>query len=173
MGSDKIGFAPSVSELARLCRVHRSTVQSWMRDPAFPQKQADGFDLFEVGQWKGARDETQKQAERQPKAKAFPQDADPLLSGYDSPGLERYRLAKAGIAELDLRERQGELMNVAEVREFLDSFADILRRASEQLQRQFGRDALLIVTQAIAVQARKYNIFFKTDDEPTNESESK
>jgi hypothetical protein len=58
---------------------------------------------------------------------------DPLLSGGDSPGLERYRLAKAQHAELDLAERRGQVIDVAKCRDTLGRWAAILRRAGERV----------------------------------------
>jgi hypothetical protein len=58
---------------------------------------------------------------------------DPLLSGGDSPGLERYRLAKAQHAELDLAERRGQVIDVGKCRDVLGRWAALLRRAGERV----------------------------------------
>lgn len=60
---------------------------------------------------------------------------DPLLAGGDSVGLERFRLAKAKIAEMDLAERCGELIDVSKARDILGRWASILRRAGERIGR--------------------------------------
>lgn len=58
---------------------------------------------------------------------------DPLLDGGDSPGLERYRLAKAMHAELDLANRKGELIDKEKCRTLLGRWHTILRRTGERL----------------------------------------
>ena len=66
---------------------------------------------------------------------------DPLLTGGDSPGLERYRLAKAALAELDLANRKGELIDVGKCKDMLSRWATIIRRMGERLGKRFGNDA--------------------------------
>jgi len=64
-----------------------------------------------------------------------PQPADPLLVEGDSPGLERYRMAKAKHAELDLELRRGTLIEVGAARDILARWASILRRAGERISK--------------------------------------
>ncbi len=68
----------------------------------------------------------------------------------DSPGLERYRMARAKMAELDLAIRRGELIEVAAWRELMARWANRLRRCGDMLARKFGNDALAVQTDAIA-----------------------
>lgn len=63
---------------------------------------------------------------------------DPLLAEGDSPGLERYRMAKAQHAELDLQARRGELIDVGKCRETISRWAIVIRRMSERLQKRYG-----------------------------------
>jgi phage terminase Nu1 subunit (DNA packaging protein) len=75
---------------------------------------------------------------------------DPLLDAeVDSPGLERYRLAKAALAELDLAERNRTLLPLEEGRAALSRWASIIRRLGEQLGKRFGPDATTAVNDAI------------------------
>lgn len=60
---------------------------------------------------------------------------DPLLVEGDSPALERYRLARAKHAELDLALRCGELIEVAKCRDILARWASVLRRGGERIGR--------------------------------------
>lgn len=80
---------------------------------------------------------------------AAPDSDDPMLGGGTSPALERYRLANAQKAELDLEERAGELVQRARVRDTLLEFAAILRGAGETLGRLHGPEALDILDEAI------------------------
>lgn len=60
---------------------------------------------------------------------------DPLLADGDSPGLERYRMAKAKHAELDLELRRGELIDVSKCRDVLAKWASVLRRSGDRIAR--------------------------------------
>lgn len=60
---------------------------------------------------------------------------DPLLADGDSPGLERYRMAKAKHAELDLEQRRGELIDVSKCRDVLAKWASVLRRSGDRIAR--------------------------------------
>lgn len=74
---------------------------------------------------------------------------DPLLQDGDSPGLERYRLAKASLAELELEERRRSLLPVVKVREALSRWATIVRRMGERLGQRWGADAQTLVNDAL------------------------
>ena len=71
------------------------------------------------------------------------------LAGGDSPALERYRDEKAKLAKLDRLQREGELIRRDEIHDTLMSIAALFRGCGDQLRRQFGNDALLILTEAI------------------------
>ncbi len=67
---------------------------------------------------------------------------DPMLAGgVDSPALERFRDARASLAELDLLERQGVLIPRDEAHAGMVRVAGILRGFGEQ-QRLYGPDAV-------------------------------
>jgi hypothetical protein len=77
-------------------------------------------------------------------------DADPMLAGGDSPNLERYRKAKAELAEMDAQERQGRLVDVDALAEWWSTeIAAPLRRAMATLQLQFGAEAEAIIAAAL------------------------
>lgn len=72
-----------------------------------------------------------------------------LLFGEGGPVIDRLRLAKAQLAELDLAQRRGLLLPRDVTHERLGQMASILRRAGEILQRQFGEDAHRILDEAL------------------------
>jgi hypothetical protein len=75
------------------------------------------------------------------KQHAKPND-DPLLNDDgQSDALERYRLAKAKHAELDLDERRSELVDTSKHRDILSRWAQIIRRFGERLAKSYGNDA--------------------------------
>jgi len=80
------------------------------------------------------------------------QKADPLMDvpSADSPALERYRAAKARLAELAYEQACRTVLPVAEVRAAVTNMTGPLRRASEELGRRFGADAQKIVNDAIS-----------------------
>ncbi len=76
-------------------------------------------------------------------------EGDPLLSSGSSPALEKYREAKAKLAELDLQYREGKTIDRSEAHEVITEAARLIRGAGEDLQRRFGADAQDILDQAI------------------------
>lgn len=75
---------------------------------------------------------------------------DPLMyDDTDSPGLERYRTAKAQLAELDVAERQRSVLRRDQVRDALGRFASILRRLGERLGKRFGPEATKLFNRAL------------------------
>ncbi len=80
------------------------------------------------------------------------QKADPLMDTplADSPSLERYRHAKAKLAELDYEKACRTVLPVAEVRAAVTNLTGPLRRASEELGRRFGAEAQKVLNDAIA-----------------------
>ena len=74
---------------------------------------------------------------------------DPLLAEGDSPALERYRLAKAKHAELDLEQRRGELIDLAKCRDLFGRWGSVIRKMGERVSKRFGVEANQMVAEAI------------------------
>ncbi len=84
------------------------------------------------------------------KQHAKPEGGDPLLeSGEDSPGLERYRLAKAAHAELDLAERRGELLSRDKARTVLGRWSTMLRGLGDRMAKRYGMEAAIAVNETL------------------------
>lgn len=77
-----------------------------------------------------------------------------LAEGVDSPSLERWRAARADMAELDLHQRQQELVALSDVHELFVLTAQVYRDAGDQLVRQFGNAAGDIIAQALEAAER-------------------
>jgi phage terminase Nu1 subunit (DNA packaging protein) len=90
--------------------------------------EARRYDLTEIIPWRI------KYAEALISPKDTP--ADPLLDGGDSPALERYRNAKADLAELDIAEREGRLVESDTIKSVLYAVATSIRELGELYQRQ-------------------------------------
>jgi phage terminase Nu1 subunit (DNA packaging protein) len=128
-------------QVAELCGVEKSTVDRWAGS-GMPWRNGR-YDVAEIIQWLRA------DGPWRPKA-ALPVSDDPLLGAGDSPALERYRLAKAQHAELDLELRKGELIEVIRCREMLARWAVCIRRMGEKLSKRFGNDAALAINESLA-----------------------
>lgn len=76
--------------------------------------------------------------------------SDPLMAGPGSAALERYRLARAKREELELEVRQGNLVELDEMRRGWSLIAAQLRQAVDSLQRTFGEEAAGIVRDAMS-----------------------
>ena len=74
---------------------------------------------------------------------------DPLLAGGDSPGLERYRLAKAELAELDVAERQKQVVNVKDVEQIIGIVAARIRSLGDRMVKRFGKDARKMIDRSL------------------------
>lgn len=92
-------------------------------------------------------------------------EEDEMLRGADSDGLERYRHAKADLAEIELGLRRGEIMEVGTARLALVSIFEALRQAGEQLRREFGPAAAALLAAAVADAAAQARNTFGEDDE--------
>ncbi len=92
-------------------------------------------------------------------------EEDEMLRGPDSDGLERYRHAKAEMAELDLAVRRGETMEVGVARLALASIFETLRQAGEQLRREFGPAAAALIAEAVVDAANQARETFGDDGE--------
>lgn len=130
-------LAQSQDEIAAFCGQSIKTVQGWALQ-GMPGKKRGNYDLAEVVQWL-----RQSGPWRQNAKPAFAGSDDPLLVGNDadSDGLERYRQAKAALAELDLEERKGQLISREKVRPVLARWAAVIRRCGESLGKVFGASA--------------------------------
>lgn len=80
-------------------------------------------------------------------SKLLAEDDDDLLEGEATPALERLRAAKADLAELERDERRRNLLRRQVVHDLLGRVAGVLRNCGEQLQQQFGPDALEILNE--------------------------
>lgn len=78
-----------------------------------------------------------------------PDDADPLMTGGNSPNLERYRKEKADAAAMDNDERRRNLLPRFEVDLVLTQVAHIMRDAVDFVQRNPGCDAVSAYHEAL------------------------
>jgi hypothetical protein len=137
--TSKIVKFSSKSGMARVLGINRGTVASWTNAGDFPGGPNGPWFLPQVIRW--LLDRTKY---RNP-------PTDPLLDGPSdgSDALERYRDARAAIAELDLLERQKSLVDREATRAGLLKIAMVLRRAGTRLQSIHGATAAEIFHHAL------------------------
>ncbi len=81
-----------------------------------------------------------------------------LMRSGESPTLERWRLAKAQLAEIELEEKIGTILNINDVLVFVGTMADIVRRVGERLQRSYGQPAADVLNDGIDDLERIYEL---------------
>ena len=143
--------ATSLAEVAEVFRISERQAASWAKQgmPRRPTDRRGRFEywLVDVVPWQ--LDRLKELYESDPE----------FVGGEDSPALERLRQAKAELAELDLQERRGTLIDAAAASESMRMAIEPMRRAWEALQRQCGDAARVAFDKALdqyekAVRAR-------------------
>ncbi len=71
------------------------------------------------------------------------------MASADGPSLERWRAAKAVLAEMEVAERKQNVLDRAVMHVGLASMSTIIRGCGETLQKQFGPEALDILNEAL------------------------
>ena len=134
-----VWIAKNQADLADAIGVSIATVANWARR-GMPGE-AGCYPIPLVITW------ARTQGPWSPKQK--PEDGDPMLADGESPGLERYRLAKAEHAELDLQERHGELASVEVLRMAYGRAAVLLRKFGERIGKACGAEWTVELNQVI------------------------
>jgi transcriptional regulator with XRE-family HTH domain len=129
--------ADTQTEVAEFFGVSIDTVKNWAKQkmPGSPRS----YRLDKIAIW--LRTEG-------PGSSRIKGEDDPLMDG-DSPGLERYRMAKAKLAELDLESRKGELIDREKARDILGRWATLIRRMGERLAKRWGNEAATMVNDTL------------------------
>jgi hypothetical protein len=145
-------YAKTAADLADHCEVSRRTIIDWQRLPGFPRKSARGWYLPAVDRWLEAR--------RGPD--------DPLMAGPTTPGLERYRLARAQREELSLARELRDVFSRAEVEAVMGPLMDAHRHASERIQRDnlAGVEAVQAIREAFEDGQQQLNERFGIAEPP-------
>lgn len=121
--------------------------------PGKPRK----YDLAEIIQWR------LKYVEQ---LSAPKESDDPMLAGGDSPALERYRNARADLAEMDKADREGRTVDAEKVKIALLFIADDMNELGEHYQRQNNKSAFDLLQQQIGkIRGRIENLIGDTPDD--------
>lgn len=127
-------------DVARIIGCDQSTVSRWKSQPDFPPVAADGtFELFAVLSLYIRR---QVLAEQQ--AELMPELSGPV----DSEALERYRAARAGLAEIELAQRRGEVILLNDFEEVVQAIFGPYRSLAEFVKRLENAELLERINEA-------------------------
>lgn len=134
----------TLAEIAHIYAVSGQTVKQWRADgmPGKPGK----YVLNTVSNWLRT-DGPWKPYTRASAAASTTED--PLLADGDSPALERYRLAKAKHAELDLEQRKGDLIDKEKCRDVLGRWGAIIRKMGDRVSKRFGTEANQMIRESL------------------------
>jgi len=126
----------AVTEIADFAGVSRQTIYDWQKLPGYPRAPDGSVALWDLCEWR---------------CRAAGADVSPETEGgSDSPGLERFRDARAEQEEIKLAEMKRQVVAIDWMHARLNEIASLIRGAGEQLQREYGPDALQILEDAIA-----------------------
>jgi hypothetical protein len=127
-------------DVSRIVGCDQSTVARWKSQPDFPPVAADGtFELFAVLNW-----HIRKQVAAERETELMPELSGPV----DSEALERYRAARAGLAEIELAQRRGEVILLNDFEAVMPSLFGPWRTFSEHLKRLENPELLERLEQA-------------------------
>ncbi|MCP4589576.1 MAG: hypothetical protein GY842_02410 [bacterium] len=130
----------SQRELARLLGWPGTTLRGRLGDPSCP--------IPRRGPWPAwAVDALERWAAlRYPEPSA--DDDAAMATGGTSPELERWRRARAALAELELAQRRGQVLPRDQVRELHSRMAGVIRGACDRIQREYGDGAFDVLDEA-------------------------
>lgn len=123
-----------VTEMADFAGVSEQAFRRWMALPGFPKAPDGSVCLWDLAVWRnrldaGTPDETE-------------------LGDVDSPGLERYRLARAEQEEIKLRRMRGESIAREDLQAALMETASVLKEAGDRMVRVAGNDVAEMLNDA-------------------------
>lgn len=132
--ADEIAVLGSMSQTAAAWLVSRTPRA--LRDSDCPREPDGRYNARAVIEWLMVSRET---------------TGDPLLdSGDGSAALERYRAAKAELAEIDIAERKRQLIPRDLTRVWMGRLAGLLRNMGDRLGRRYGKDAQIAVNDTLS-----------------------
>jgi hypothetical protein len=138
------------TEMARVLNVNPRQVDELReRVPEDAIKRVDRIVFLHGRRFLDARDRAVERADER--------DAEALMTeGADSPAMERFRLARAQLAELELSERTAQVVRLDKLEPAIARFASILRKAGETITRLHGNDAGNVLIEAIDEAVRNW-----------------
>lgn len=148
-------IATSLSQVARFFGVSTKTISHWKNRgmPAVPK----AYNLSEIAAWR-------LQYEREQSRRQV--DEALLKADSQSPALERFRAARAALSEIELAERQEELLPLSLIQPFHNQLAHYIREAGEIMKRNGHTDAHEILNEQIEMLEADINKFHEEHGGP-------
>jgi hypothetical protein len=126
------------ARLARVIGVSPSAMTAFQHDPTFPPfDKKDEAEVYAVCVWRYLTHEKNP----------IPTD-DSLLTGDDSDGLERYRQARAGLAEIELAIQRGKVIKLENAVPAIEIVLSEIRKLSEHCKRTGNTDLFELIVEA-------------------------
>jgi phage terminase Nu1 subunit (DNA packaging protein) len=138
----------SLNGVAEFFGIAISTVHRWAAQSGWPcakpgRGRAGKYDLAAIAKW--------RESDRQKLS-----DDEAVISGPDSPALERWREAKAEREQIALARDKGLVISLDEADRIFDAVADGIRRGLDNLGRRFGQDSIDLIQQGLDEARRSY-----------------
>lgn len=126
------------SELARVLGVTPQTLTKFKHDPSFPPFDKDNqVEIYAGCIWWYLRRES----------KPVPTDQD-LLTGPETDGLERFRLARAQQEEIKLARERGQIVRLNDFEEIMVALLSPYRRIAEHVKRMGNEELWQLIEEA-------------------------
>ncbi len=139
-----------VSEMAEFSGVSEQAFRKWMTQPGFPKAPDGSVCLWDLAVWRHRLDSGSEFGEE-------------IEGGSDSPGLERYRLARAEQEEIKLAKMRGDFISRDDVHTALMETGSIMKEAGERIIRTGGNDLAGIFLNAWAQVMNRLESIFGND----------
>jgi hypothetical protein len=121
--------------MADFAGVSEQAFRKWMKLPGFPIASDSSVCLWDLAVWRHQMN-------------AGSEFGDEIEGGSDSPGLERYRLARAEQEEIKLLKMRGEFLSREDVHLALAETSGVMKEAGEKVLRIGGNDLAEIINWA-------------------------
>lgn len=142
----------TLKAVASFFGVSYSTVEFWRQKQGMPGE-ANKWDVREIARWFAQKrkvthvEEVEKNPKRGSPKREGAQDPfteEDMLSdsAQETEALEKFRHERWLISRLQRKEKEGGLVQVAEVQKWLGDVAMVIRAFGEQLEKEFGREAV-------------------------------
>lgn len=147
------------ARLARVLGVSPSAMSAFQHDPAFPAfDKNDEAEIYAVCVWRYLTHEKNP----------VPTD-EPLLSGDDSDGLERYRQARAGQEEIKLAIARGRVILLDDFDPAVQLVLSEYRKIAEHCKRTNNLEMLDMITEANSNVEKGLEKLYGHDDPPISD----
>ncbi len=130
-------IAKSYLKVGEFFGVKTETISAWATKHGMPKIRKGRYDLSAIAQWR----------------ESYLRDEVGLLDGADTPALERYRELRCQLAELELKEKKGELVPREEVEVFAVEVSQAISASVKRLEKKSKKAAEALAAEILSLQA--------------------